>query len=123
MEAFQRATGEKREVELITNDEVIQLCGTTNERSVYQLQRRNILVFGHQTGMRPETIARLRVGSFERGTLPDGRQFLRPVIGTMKNKQGRLEKVDEALFHVLIIQHVDQRFVPSHFATLYCIRG
>ena len=119
MEALQRATGEKREVALITDDEVVKLCETTNESCVYEVQRKNILVFSHQTGMRPETLARLRVGSFERGVLPDGRRFLRPVIGTMKNKQGRLEKVEEALFHQMIIQHSDARCVSSTVATIY----
>ena len=60
--------------------------------------QRNILIIAHRTGMRADTLSKLRRDSFKVGVLSDGRKFMEPIIITMKNLPATLDNVTKALF-------------------------
>ena len=62
-------------------------------------------------GYRPDSLAALQVDAFERGTM-DGRRWIRPNLGSMKNHQPNLDKSDIQILSQMIFETEDSRFCP-----------
>ena len=97
--------GDKR---ILEDTELETIYNTVNFQSVYEVQRWNILIFGFRTGLRPESLERLQAAAFKRGVSDDGRKYIMPLLGTMKNQQG-LDKAEMALLQQKILSAEDER--------------
>ena len=69
--------------------------------SVLHQVRLNMLLLLFHTGLRPESLVRLR-RTWEFGTATDGTRFAKTVLGTMKNHQASFDKVDMPLLKVRV---------------------
>jgi hypothetical protein len=110
---------------ILQDGELEALFNDTNFHVPLQMQRYNILIMGFRTGTvcrpvsvlhslcnsgyRPDSLAALQVDAIERGTL-DGRRWIRPSLGSMKNHQPNLDKVDAIILSQMVFETEDTRF-------------
>lgn len=101
------------EEEILQDSELEALWNNTDFGVTLEAQRFNILVIAMRTGYRAETLARLQVKSFVLGTLTEDdtdTRFLTVALGTMKNHQGSLDRVDAQLLKQQVLACADARF-------------
>ena len=108
--ALLKSLDDKPEVEILQDDELPTLWNTVNFNNAFESQRWNILILGYRTGLRGECLQRLQVGSFRKSQCSDGTQMLTCVLGSMKNHQASLSKVDVALLKQQLLPCSDPRF-------------
>ena len=108
--ALLKSLDDTPEVEILKDDELPTLWSNVNFNNPFEAQRWNILILGYRTGLRGECLQRLQVASFRRSLSSDGTQMLTCVLGSMKNHQASLNKVDVALLKQQILPCADPRF-------------
>ena len=108
--ALLKSVADKEPVEILQDHELHTLWDKVDFNNDFETQRWNILVLGYRTAYRGECLQRLQVESFKKSQASDGSKVLTCVLGTMKNHQAGLNKVDMALLKQQITQCADPRF-------------
>ena len=110
---------------ILQDGELEAVYNDTNFSIPFQMQRHNIMIMGFRTGTvrrphnvdtpflhpgyRPDSLSALQVDAIERGTL-DGRRWIRPSLGSMKNHQPNLDKVEAMILSQMVFETEDTRF-------------
>ena len=108
--ALLKSVADKEPVEILQDHDLHTLWDNVHFNNDFETQRWNILVLGYRTPYRGECLQRLQVESFKKSQASDGSKVLTCVLGTMKNHQAGLNKVDMALLKQQITQCADPRF-------------
>ena len=112
LDAIAEARGEGK-TEVVDECELPKLLDDVNVKSVYERQRWNMFRLAYRTGLRAETLMRLKWRQFQMEQLEGGKKLLRVVLSTMKNHQATYDKLDRSLLDKIIVQCEDARY--GHF--------
>ena len=66
----------KEDVDILQDEEVLKIYNATNFAHTFETHKFNILIIAHRTGLRADTLSKLRRDSFKVGVLSDGRKFM-----------------------------------------------
>ena len=109
LEAIKEASRDAAEFGILQDHELRLLWDNTNFSSIYEVQRMGLAIMAYRLGFRGDTLLMLDIDMYSM-IVEDDKNYLQPVVGTMKNLAGTFGNIERALFKQRVAECQDYQF-------------